>query len=78
MIDPRGMTVFEWTDAMSINLDSPNGAFVPALIDPENPDEWRTWAAEVVRALGSNAPDPAYFADWREWAMRFNNTTNLG
>lgn len=74
MIDPTGMTAIEWTDRMSQLL--PN--ILPVKIHRE--EEWRDWANHVCQAASIsryNPPNPAQFADWREWADRFNDTVPL-
>lgn len=71
-IDPRGMEVREWTDAMSINLD-----FLGPMPHLINPAEWRCWGTALLStaALGGIIiPNPYEFSEWREWAARANQT----
>lgn len=73
IIDPRGMSVLDWTAQMAINLD-PYG-FTGVL---DNPLAWKVWARNVVEfpAISlANPPDPDDFTDWREWAIRFCQAT---
>ncbi len=75
IIDPRHLEIIEWTDYMAdelLGISSP-----PRLDDPE---QWKAWALIVVQAPGiakSNPPDPRHFDDWRDWAMRFQQTVTL-
>lgn len=75
IIDPRGLTVIEWTDYMTDELV---GFSAPPRLD--DPAEWRTWALAVCqspRIAAFNPPSPIHFRDWREWAERFNQTVDL-
>ena len=75
MIDPRHMSVIEWTDSMAFLLGG--GVNILKLEDPE---DWRQWAQNLIGEpdlVGHNAPDPSMFDDWREWAMRLNSTVEL-
>jgi hypothetical protein len=69
-IDPRGLTVVEWTDYTGSSLDGYGS--IPRL---DNPERWQDWAATVL-GLGQisviNPPDPYEFDDWVLWATRFN------
>lgn len=68
MIDPIGMTVREWSDAVRLTVKS---AWSLGRLDDEA--LWRDWAVGLVRANSITAqvlPDPYGFDDWREWAMR--------
>lgn len=74
-VDPRGMTVVEWADRMSLVLDS---MVIPERLD--NPEEWREWATNIIDTPnfeGQNVPNPYQFDDWVEWAMRFNQVVDL-
>ena len=74
-IDPRGMTVMQWTDAMTLEL---TGRSIPPRLD--SPRTWQAWALVVSqspRIATSNPPNPLEFDDWRDWAQRFNQTVNL-
>lgn len=69
-IDPRFMTVQEWTDSMNFPLVDKVKA--PRLDDPT---AWKDWAYQVIQSPSIsklNPPDPRLFDDWREWAFRFN------
>lgn len=75
MIDPRGLTVQQWTDFMATPLI---GYSQPPRLD--NPREWQAWALVVVqspRIAATNPPNPLEFADWSQWAQRFNQTVDL-
>ena len=69
MIDPRGMSVVQWTDAASVTLASLGP--IPALYEEE---DWPLWA-ETVMTIPEIAiyspPDPRRFNSWRDWAQRF-------
>lgn len=74
-IDPRGMTLTDWTDNMSFILDKM--VLVERL---DNEEEWREWATNIIDTPtfeGQNVPNPYQFDDWREWAMRFNQVVDL-
>ena len=74
-INPRGMTVIEWTDRMIPELMQ-KGGVVGRLFEPE---QWREWAAGVIlidtRWQGV-APNPYQFEHWDDWAERFLQTTS--
>lgn len=75
VVDPRGMTVENWT-ALSAFYLAPYGT-LPKLTDP---DLWRDWAAVVINfpaIAGLNPPNPAGFDDWIDWAPRFNQAAKL-
>jgi len=75
MIDPRGMTVTQWTDAMAIDL---TGKSSPPRLD--SAATWQQWALTVIqspRIAVTNPPNPLQYADWLEWAIRFNEATEL-
>lgn len=74
LVDPRGLTVLDWTDSMVFPLI--DSVRPPKL---ENPEAWQSWALEVIQAPGIaqlNPPDPRFQDDWREWAIRFNETVS--
>lgn len=74
-IDPRALNVIEWTDAMALQL---RGFSQPPRLD--DPKDWQGWALVVIqspRIAASDPPSPLPFADWREWAMRFNQAVHL-
>lgn len=71
MIDPRGVSLFDWTDSMSFPLFD-LGARPPRLDDESY---WKEWALNVIEnatIASKSPPDPRHFEDWREWAYRFN------
>lgn len=71
MIDPRGMSVIEWTDRMAQLL--PN--ITPLKL--YRPEDWRVWARHVLQSTSIsryNPPNPDQFEDWTLWADRFNQT----
>lgn len=75
ILDPRGLSVIEWTDY--INLDVGTQGIVPRLDDP---DGWREWAAAVNLLPGISKhlpPNPYEYDDWMAWAFRFNETVEL-
>ena len=74
-IDPRGLSVFEWTDFMATEL---LGRSLPPRLDDS--DKWKGWALQVCqspRIAAFNPPNPLQFDDWRQWAERFNQTVDL-
>lgn len=75
IIDPRGLTAIEWTDYMADELD---GYSRPPKLDDES--KWQGWALTVIqspRIAAFNPPEPFGYADWSEWAMRFNQAVTL-
>jgi len=75
IIDPRGLTVIEWTDYMSDELQ---GFSLPPRLD--DPSQWQGWALSVCqspRIASFNPPNPLQYSDWMEWAERFNQVVNL-
>lgn len=74
-IDPRYLSVTQWTDAMRLQLE---GRSAPPRLD--DPNAWADWALIVVQApriAKMNPPDPRKFLDWRDWASRFNQAVPL-
>lgn len=74
-INPRGLTVTEWTDAMTLQL---TGLSIPPRLD--DPDAWIGWALVVNQSphiATFNPPNPYAFVDWHNWAERFNQTVIL-
>ena len=70
LLDPRGMTPMEWTNAYHIDLE--RFGFIPAL---QSNDRWQDWgsALSLLASLsGIILPNPYEFSDWQEWAQRFN------
>ena len=68
VISPQFMSVREWTDFMTPNLDQFGN--LGRLMRDEG---WREWGAQLLNmpALsGSIVPDPYLFDDWRAWALR--------
>jgi hypothetical protein len=66
MINPRGLTLQEWADAVILVTDS--SWSLGRLVDPL---DWQIWAIGLVRApeyAQRVVPDPYKFVDWREWA----------
>lgn len=69
-IDPRFVDLYRWADE-TVGLLYDVSA-VPRL---DAPGEWLPWARDVVGTpaiAAFNPPDPDHFADWREWAVEFN------
>lgn len=68
MIDPRGLELTAWADAVILD----NGdAYGFGRLDDES--QWQNWAVNLYRAqpfAQKTVPDPYQFDDWREWAMR--------
>ena len=68
MIDPRGLKLLDWADAVILTV--PDAWSFGRL---NNEDDWQVWGTAFVRADGFtqlNPPNPYEFKDWREWAMR--------
>jgi hypothetical protein len=75
IIDPRGLSVIEWTDFMTDEL---SGFSTPPRLD--DPQQWQGWALVVCqspRIARFNPPNPYQYANWLEWAERFNQTVEL-
>lgn len=75
IIDPRDMSVIQWTDFMAQQLI---GFSQPPRLDDSG--EWHMWALVVCqspRIAALNPPNPLEFTDWRQWAQRFNQTVAL-
>lgn len=69
MIDPAGIPMLQWSDAMALDLDRHGAVF---RLDRE--DDWREWASYVVSLPGVNTCDPPLpegFSTFRAWAQRF-------
>lgn len=75
MIDPRNIDVQTWTDFSEFSLDQ----FTPPY-RLDDPAQWQHWAMNLfgdADLIGQNIPDPFSYRRWQEWAMRFNQVTNL-
>lgn len=71
-IDPRFMSVIDWTAKMGFALGS--YGVVPKLLSA---DDWRGWANYIINlpdiaALDPPRPEP--FTAWERWAERFNQS----
>ena len=66
MIDPRGLDLQEWADAVLLAY---TGSWALGRLD--DPDRWQDWAVGFVRTpdfAKRVLPDPYQFSDWFEWA----------
>lgn len=74
-VDPRYVTVIEWTDFMAPLLEK--FGRMPRL---DNEEFWKEWALTLIQKPAIQRyqpPDPRYFHDWQEWAFRFNQAVPL-
>lgn len=74
IVDPRGMDVITWASMVTPLLDQygPLGVL-------RDPAQWQAWANNVMIQIGLDAadlPSPYLYADWREWAVRFDQVTD--
>jgi len=74
-IDPRGLTVQQWTDAMTLQLVGYSQP--PRLDDPKRWQEWALVVSQSPRVAAFNPPGPYTFTDWENWAVRFNQAVVL-
>lgn len=68
MIDPRGLTLTQWADALVLTV---NTEWSFGRLDDES--RWAEWATGFLRALPTSdrvVPDPYQFDRWEDWAMR--------
>jgi hypothetical protein len=68
MIDPHGLSLLQWADAVILSVGD-----AWSLGKLEDETQWQDWAVGFVRASSFTQripPDPYQFNDWREWAMR--------
>lgn len=68
MIDPRGMTLRAWADAVILDTSA---VWISGRLDDDT--KWQDWAVGFLRAPSfaqRTVPDPYQFSDWREWALR--------
>jgi hypothetical protein len=75
MIDPRTMTVTDWTDSMSYSLEQ-----YGTISKLQNPADWQGWALGVVSFFEvgkQNPPNPLNYDDWQEWAFAFTRAVQL-
>jgi hypothetical protein len=63
MIDPRGLSVQQWFDAV---ISDTNSGWTFGRFD----GDWQAYAVGFLRAFPANLPDPYQFDDWKTWAMR--------
>lgn len=71
IIDPMGMTVREWADAMTIDLEQFGNI---GRLDRD--EDWRGWGLQLMTMgllSGTTVPDPYAFPDWRPWAASLTN-----
>lgn len=76
MINPFGTDVVDWASQTSTDLLQ-----YGIIGSISRPDEWVQWANNVIALPGIaalNPPDPDFFADWREWAVLFNDIVRPG
>jgi len=75
MIDPRGMTVTDWTDSMVYSLEK-----YGTMSRLDDPEKWQLWALGVVSFFDvgkQNPPNPMDYTDWLEWAFAFTRAVTL-
>ena len=75
MIDPRTMTVTDWTDSMTYQLEK-YGSISKLM----NPSDWQGWGLGVVSFFEiskQNPPNPLEYDDWLEWAFAFTRAVQL-
>lgn len=69
MIDPRHLSLQQWTDAVNLILAT---SAPPTKL--RSADNWKEWAYNTI-AIPSVAafspPDPSIDSDWMTWAERF-------
>ena len=75
MIDPRGMTVTDWTDSMVYTLE-PYG-IVGRLDDPEARQTWALGVISLFTVGTQNPPDPMQYENWLDWAFAFTRAVTL-
>jgi len=66
VINPLNMDTMSWFDRTT--------QLFADLIPPfklQSADDWQAWGA-AARRVQSKVPNPYEFADWSEWAERFN------
>lgn len=74
MIDPRQMTLHQWTDA--VNLTLATSAPPMRLLG----DDWLEWAYSTIAipaVARFSPPVPEGYTDWRLWAERFVECVRL-
>lgn len=75
IVDPRGLDVVTWSSLVTPLIDKYGP--IGVLSDPAN---WQGWASHVMLQIGldklTDLPSPYAYADWREWAMRFDLITD--
>ena len=72
MIDPRHLSVLEWTAQVTPGLSAYGP--IPRLTDETR---WPLWAALVIALPGLSAlhpPRPEGFQTWQTWAFAFNQS----
>lgn len=68
MINPVGMTLKAWADAVVLTCSN---TWSTGKLDDET--RWREWATAFLRSNPTAQqipPDPYQFDDWRAWAER--------
>jgi hypothetical protein len=68
VIDPRHLTLTQWTDAVNLALASSG----PTL--RLQGQDWRGWAYNILslpKVAALAPPDPRGFVHWLPWAERF-------
>jgi hypothetical protein len=69
VIDPRGLNVMQWCHAIALDLSGLTT--IPILQRPEDWERWATSVASSPELSVYHPPDPRYFNNWEDWAVRF-------
>ena len=75
IVDPRGLDVVTWSSLVTPLLDKfgPIGVLQRA-------QDWQSWASHVMIQIGvqqlTDLTSPYLYADWQEWAIRFDQVTD--
>jgi hypothetical protein len=68
VIDPRHVSLIQWTDAVNLALSTKGP------VTKLSGDDWSLWAYNMISipSIASfSPPDPRHYTDWRTWAERF-------
>lgn len=64
---PHGMTLRDWADQVSLDLD------IYGYVTKLEGEDWQNWGVQFLNngAIGRNIPSPYGFDNWLDWAERF-------
>ncbi len=75
MIDPRGMSVTDWTDSMVYTLE--RYGTIGRLDDPALWQTWALGAGAIPDISRQSPPSPTNYDNWLDWAFAFTRAVDV-